>query len=206
MRAQRLLAQVYNEVRKNPALWNSTILIVNYDEHGGFYDQEIPRAAVPPDSHRTQYTFDRFGARVPALLVSPWVGKGVFSERLDHTSLLRFLIDRWGLAELTDRVRAATSIGGAIQGVARSDTPESVTIPPLAVPTAAAAPELNKPMNEQQKALLVFTEHLAQETLVPTPAAEVAAMAAGRLGVSQNAKGRVLRFLDQQKAQAVVVG
>src|SRR5579862_4507594 len=54
-------------------LWNSTLLIVAFDEHGGFYDHVPPPPAEPPDAHQEEYTFDQLGVRVPALLISPWV-------------------------------------------------------------------------------------------------------------------------------------
>lgn len=57
LRAQELLAKVYNVLRQNEPLWNSTLLVVLYDEHGGFYDQVSPPAAVPPDGH----TLPNFG-------------------------------------------------------------------------------------------------------------------------------------------------
>jgi phospholipase C len=49
MKAQKLIADVYNALRANPELWRSTLLIVVYDEHGGFYDHVVPPKAVPPD-------------------------------------------------------------------------------------------------------------------------------------------------------------
>jgi phospholipase C len=75
MRAQRLLGKVYNALRKNEQLWNSTLLVVLYDEHGGFYDHVEPPSAIRPDEHTDEYTFDRLGVRVPALLISPWVDR-----------------------------------------------------------------------------------------------------------------------------------
>ena len=51
LRAQALLGNVYNALRQNDRLWNSTLLVVLYDEHGGFYDHVPPPAAVPPDGH-----------------------------------------------------------------------------------------------------------------------------------------------------------
>ena len=46
-RAQRLLAKVYNAIRANEPLWESTLLVVLYDEHGGFYDHVVPPDAAP---------------------------------------------------------------------------------------------------------------------------------------------------------------
>lgn len=101
--AQELLADVYNALRANDDLWNSTLLVVLYDENGGFYDHIVPPAAVPPDAHLTEYGFNQFGVRVPAVLISPWVEKRVVSTPFDHTSLLRYLIDKWSLRRLTNR-------------------------------------------------------------------------------------------------------
>ena len=95
--AEQLVADVYNALRRTNALWRSTLLVVLYDEHGGFYDHVAPPAAVPPDGHQEEYTFDRLGPRVPALLVSPRVDPGVVRTVFDHTSLLRYLSDKWDL-------------------------------------------------------------------------------------------------------------
>src|SRR5258708_35036808 len=99
-KAEKLIADVYNAIRSNPDLWESTLLVVVYDEHGGFYDHVEPPAAIPPDDHREEWTFDRLGVRVPAILVSPWVGAGVEKTIFDHTSLLKYLTDKWDLGPL----------------------------------------------------------------------------------------------------------
>lgn len=95
MSGQALIAEVYNALRANEPLWKSTLLLIVYDEHGGFYDHVAPPPTVPPDNHHSEYTFDQLGPRVPAILVSPYIQPGVFSEQLDHTSLLRYVSDKW---------------------------------------------------------------------------------------------------------------
>jgi phospholipase C len=121
MKAERLIARVYNAVRANPQLWRTTLLIVLFDEHGGFYDHVPPPAAVPPDALSTATAFKSLGVRVPAVLVSPWVRRGVVKTPFDHTSLLKYLIDKWGLGPLGDRTAAADSIGVAVTTQARAD-------------------------------------------------------------------------------------
>ncbi len=123
MKAQKLIADVYNALRVNRDLWNSTLLVVFYDEHGGFYDHIPPPAAIPPDNHK-DYPFNRLGIRVPALLISPWVARGFNSTQFDHTSLLKYLIDKWGLGALGDRAASANSISFLIgtSGQPRTDT------------------------------------------------------------------------------------
>jgi phospholipase C len=109
MKAQKLLADVYNALRANPELWASTLLVLLYHEHGGFYDHVEPPAAVPPDNHHEEYTFDRLGIRVPALLVLPRVEQGFDATACDHTSLLKYLSEKWGLGPLAERSMAKLS-------------------------------------------------------------------------------------------------
>ncbi len=123
MRAEKLLADVYNALRANEPLWQSVLLVVFYDEHGGFYDHVPPPQATPPDSH-TSYPFDRLGVRVPALLISPWVEARVDKTQFDHTSLLKYLIEKWRLAPLGARAASANSIAVALRhGAPRPDMP-----------------------------------------------------------------------------------
>jgi phospholipase C len=125
---QTLLAQVYNSLRANEALWNSTLLVVLYDEHGGFYDHVVPPATLAPDHHTEEFRFDQLGVRVPAVLVSPWVGNGVFSQDMDHTSFLKFLIDLWGLGPLGARTAQARTFAPAFLDSPRSDGPAQLFV------------------------------------------------------------------------------
>ena len=52
MKGEKFIADVYNAIRSNPDLWNSTLLVVSFDEHGGFYDHVTPPGAVAPDDHQ----------------------------------------------------------------------------------------------------------------------------------------------------------
>jgi phospholipase C len=81
---ERLIARVYNAIKGNPQLWESTALLITYDEHGGTYDH-VPPPPCPQDGFVAQpsdtktgkpFLFDRLGVRVPAVLVSPWIPKG----------------------------------------------------------------------------------------------------------------------------------
>src|SRR5262249_12997732 len=58
---EALIASVYNALRANEALWASSLLVVLFDEHGGFYDHVAPPVAVPPDHHQEEYSFDQLG-------------------------------------------------------------------------------------------------------------------------------------------------
>lgn len=83
---QTLVKEVYETLRASPQ-WNETLLIVTYDEHGGFYDHvPTPVRNVPnPDGiigpNPSFFKFDRLGVRVPTIMVSPWIKKGTVMHR-----------------------------------------------------------------------------------------------------------------------------
>jgi phospholipase C len=131
MKAEKLIADTYNALRSNPDLWATTLLVVVYDEHGGFYDHVTPPAAVSPDDHTDEYSFTQLGVRVPALLISPWCDARVEHTQFDHTSLLKYLCDKWEMAPLGERARAANSIAAAIRttGTPRVDAPPFIRVP-----------------------------------------------------------------------------
>jgi len=211
VRAQSLIASVYNALRANEALWNSTLLVVVYDEHGGFYDHVSPPGAVPPDDFREEYTFDRLGLRVPAILVSPWVDQGVETKVFDHTSILKYLIDKWNLDGLTARVAAATSIGAALRAprTPREDTPTSIEVPSVSLTRMAKSLEEITPdvrLNENQKALIAFSHFLESQLPAPAKPSMMMAAAPGPFGEDLLVEERVERFIEQQRVVAAVRG
>ncbi len=96
---EQLIARVYDALRSSPQ-WNETLLVLTYDEHGGFYDHvPPPMTNVPnPDgldsvSPGSEFKFDRLGVRVPTIMVSPWLRRGTVVHEpavnhFDHTSLI----------------------------------------------------------------------------------------------------------------------
>jgi phospholipase C len=97
---ETFIASVYNAIKQNANLWQSTALLVVYDEHGGIYDHVPPPNCSPdaPDGFVAQandtgtgmpFAFDRLGVRVPAILISPWVPKGmvVDGRTFEHASI-----------------------------------------------------------------------------------------------------------------------
>jgi phospholipase C len=152
---ENLIGSVYNAIRQNPELWRNSLLVVLYDEHGGFYDHVDTPAAIPPDDHTKEFAFNRYGVRVPALLISPWIDRQVISDVFDHTSLLKYVTDKWGLGPLGNRVAAARSFAGYLtkRQNARLDTPGPLTLP---------APRANAPapMSAHQSALTGFSRFL----------------------------------------------
>lgn len=137
-KGEQLISDVYKSLYNGPG-WDSTLLIITYDEHGGNFDHVAPPAnAVPPgDGSVGEFGFDfaRFGVRVPAVLVSPLIASGtVFRGNgpIDHTSVLKTISERWGTQTLTQRDRAAASLGDVLSLTqARTDNPLNGISPPV---------------------------------------------------------------------------
>jgi len=115
---ENYLAAVYNALRNSP-YWENTLLVVTFDENGGMYDHVPPPATISPvvgnpvaisswDEGNTpyktcQFDFTLLGPRVPALLISPWLSKGIDSTQYQNTSVLRYIQDLIALNQpLTD--------------------------------------------------------------------------------------------------------
>jgi phospholipase C len=141
---EALILKVYETLRNSP-LWESSLLIVTYDEHGGFYDHFAPGSAQPPNdgSDSSKYneygfTFAQYGVRVPAVIVSPLLGNYVDHTVYDHTSVLATLEWLFGLQPLTERdARANPIFGVATSAAPRTDCPTKLR-PPAALPKRLA--------------------------------------------------------------------
>ena len=165
---ERLIQRVYDAVR-NGAGWDRTLLIITYDEHGGIYDHVPPPAAVPPDDlHPDGFTFDRYGVRVPAVLVSPWIPAGTVlrppegSPPFDHTSILATLRELFGLGEpLTRRDAAAPSLLPVLSLPGPDNPgPKSIAVSGTAPSLLDLAAAHDGPPNGMQTALAEFAKTL----------------------------------------------
>ena len=205
----QLIANVYNAIRGNEELWKSTLLIVTYDEHGGFFDHVPPPATVAPDDNTDEYSFTRLGVRVPAILVSPWVEKGVCKTQFDHTSILRYTCDKWGMPPLGKR---AAPEAGAYQaksllpeltkrGSPREDTPK--TISALPVPRAARVAAAEPPVDGAREALMYFIATLPEGALElgKRAARKVDPKAAAKL---RSLEGKEFRELAEQRFENLI--
>jgi len=104
---------------KRSSAWPTSALLWSYADWGGWYDH-----VVPP-------TVDRFGLgfRVPGLLVSPYAKRGyVDNTRLDHTSVLKFIEDNWGLQPLASRDAHANDLTSAFDWQQPPRPPELLAI------------------------------------------------------------------------------
>ncbi len=107
---ENLIANVYNWISQSP-LWASSLLIITYDEHGGFYDSVIPGPAIPPNPAdqpgANGFVFNQLGVRVPAIIVSPLITVGPDHTPYDHSSVPATIERLFGLSSLTARDAAA---------------------------------------------------------------------------------------------------
>lgn len=163
---EAFLHQIWTAVSTSP-VFERILLVITYDEHGGCYDHVLPPfGAASPDpaapSGDQGFGFDRFGVRVPTVVVSPWITAGtVFRSDTavpyDHTSILATL-RAWLTIQDSEmlpsrRIAAAPTLGQLLTRTEpRSDVP-TLSAPTAAVVTTPAA----APPNDLQRSLVSGT-------------------------------------------------
>jgi phospholipase C len=185
---EQLIADVYNALRSSPC-WKQTLLIITYDEHGGCYDHVPPPAAVPPDANaQNGFSFDTYGVRVPAVIVSPYIPPGSRirpppnangpTYPFDHTSIIATVRELFlpGDQPLTQRDANAPSLVSALSlAVPSNDGPASVTASlaqpdPTAVQDRASAPPNGMQASLASAAAALPVAPPVDATAVPPPA------------------------------------
>ena len=166
---EALIANVYNTLRTAPT-WEKTLLVIIYDEHGGIYDHVSPPNAVPPDNaHSQPFGFDRYGVRVPAVLISPYIKAGTIlkipegsSYPFDHTSVIATLRKWFALgAPISHRDAVAPDLESVLNlDTPRNDCPAKIESMAYEIDPTELQKALNAPLNDFQKALLKAAAHL----------------------------------------------
>jgi len=146
-----LIKEVYETLRSSP-LWTETMLVITYDEHGGFYDHvPTPTHGVPnPDGINSvdpPFDFTRLGVRIPAIVVSPWINKGTVEHKCvngptshshyDHTSIMATVKKMFDLPNfLTKRDAWACTFEWIVEqrDEPRTDCPLTIPAPPSSRP------------------------------------------------------------------------
>jgi len=106
---QILIGTIYKALAESPA-WQKTLLVITYDEHGGFYDHVPPPETVDDDPE-----FKQLGFRVPSLVIGPTVRRGcVNSTQFEHCSVAATLVRRFGLVPLNERMATAADLSSCI--------------------------------------------------------------------------------------------
>jgi phospholipase C len=189
---EQLIYEIYKCLRDGPR-WNETLLVITCDEHGGCYDHVLPPAAPPPAPPRPgqAFAFDRFGVRVPAVLVSPYISAGTIlrappgSQPFDHTAIIKTLRDRFNLGlPLTQRDVNAPSLDQALTLATPSNQgPDPASIP--VSPYTPTFPEIARAqlddLNDFQHSLMVAAAHLPTDAATAAVAAHIAGLKTGLL-------------------------
>jgi phospholipase C len=137
---EALIKATYEAIRNSP-LWDSSMLIITWDEHGGFFDHVKPGPAVNPGdrpqfagANWSGFAFDQYGPRIPALVISPLVPQGTIDHRIyDHSSIPATVERLFNVGHLTERDQMALDLRSlASLTTPRSDTPETIELPPEA--------------------------------------------------------------------------
>jgi phospholipase C len=136
---QAFLRQIYADLISSPARWAKTMMIVTYDEHGGFFDH-VPPLGIPAIAGGHQ--FETTGLRVPAFVISPQVSAAeVFDTNLDHTSILELLAEKFTLGHgysdaVNERQKSLDRLSRTLQPIAAE--PRRPAAPAFASPPAPA--------------------------------------------------------------------
>lgn len=103
---QEFLHRIYRTITEDTDFWKNLVMIVTYDEHGGFFDHVSPpiiKTLPPKDADYP--SFESLGVRVPAFLISPFADTNkVCTEIMDHTSILKFIAQRFGDGSYSETV------------------------------------------------------------------------------------------------------
>jgi phospholipase C len=179
---EALIADVYNRIRQSK-YWESTLLIITYDEHGGCYDHVTPPPAPPPDeiySTDPPFTFNRYGVRVPAVFVSPYVAPGTIVRAVpdwsfspsdlpfDHTTIIKTLSNLFDLTlsstgdgYLTQRDKAAPDLADYLP---LTDSPDN-NPDPLTAPKVPLECYIDLEPSSERKMKFLKLKALARETM-----------------------------------------
>jgi phospholipase C len=129
-----LIRETYEAIRNSP-YWNNSVLIITWDEHGGFYDHANPAVAVAPGdtvpqdkNNQSGFTFQQYGPRVPAVVISPLIPKNVVDHKLyDHASIPATIEVLFGVNPLTQRDTQVNRLDTLLSLTApRPDTPTTL--------------------------------------------------------------------------------
>lgn len=198
-RGERLIKNVYETIRNSPH-WNDSVLLVTYDEQGGFFDHVKPPTTVSPgdtisdeDNNHHSFDFTQLGIRVPAIVISPLIPANQVDHTVyDHSSLLASVESMYGLKSLTNRDAQANNFGHLFSlSTPRTDAPPSLPDPadsgftcdddPSATQrsTASSSSDLTaatdvaqEPISTLQRAFLhiAFLRHYHRTSLLGKPA------------------------------------
>ncbi|CAM8886454.1 unnamed protein product [Rhodiola kirilowii] len=179
---QMFIKEVYETIRASPQ-WNETLMVITYDEHGGYYDHvSTPVSGVPsPDEivgpEPFNFTFNRLGVRVPAILISPWIEKGTVlhgpngkptaTSEYEHSSIPATVKKIFNLQSpfLTKRDAWAGTFETVLTRITpRTDCPEQLPTPP---PIRMSDPNEDAKITEFQQEMIQLASVVTRDHLLP---------------------------------------
>jgi phospholipase C len=135
--AEAFISSIHRALMAAPT-WSRTLLVVTFDEHGGFYDHVAPPLVPDPDPN-----FQQLGFRVPAIVAGPMVRAGqVVSTPFEHLSIAATLRARFGIESLGMRMDAANDLGACIDParVTAAITEPTALLPAVVLPASMTGP------------------------------------------------------------------
>ena len=124
---QAFVASIYEALAQSD-YWQNSLLVITYDEHGGFFDHVPPPTTVDDNGPEWQ----QLGFRVPAIVVGPHVRKGaIVSTQFEHASFSKTVALRFGMAPLNDRAEAAADLSSCIDPEYLADPQDPIVLPAL---------------------------------------------------------------------------
>ncbi|WP_157596415.1 alkaline phosphatase family protein [Plesiocystis pacifica] len=150
---QALIASVYTALAQS-SYWDKCLLIITYDEHGGFYDHVAP--PTTPDTEGPD--FQQQGFRVPAVVVGPHVRSGCVNHTpFDHASFPATVTRKFGLSEMTERTAGVNDLASCIDPdkLGNPSPPPPPSMPRLRVDVEAVMKQVG--VTSSQEELMVAT-------------------------------------------------
>jgi phospholipase C len=184
---QHFIEGVVKAIMGNAAVWSRSLILFAYDESGGYYDHVTPPVAlnpgdgVKPNLPQAQWfgdNYQRYGFRVPNLVISPWAKADHVSHVVrDHTSILRTIETKWNLPALTIRDANASDFRECL--VASGPAPFATPPPVAAAPAKTATDSINCQQNPSLAGQ--FPPAVPRPRVVPGPTPPPAVSYAGAL-------------------------
>jgi phospholipase C len=227
---ENFIADVYNHVRASP-LWESTLLLILYDEHGGTYDHVYPPKIVPDGitDPVSGFQFDRLGIRVPAIFISPWIDAGTpIHTQYEHASIpatvANFFIKNAAQRNLTVRESRANiftndaglfTLNAPRQDSFHFDMEAAAAAGPLTLAAAAepgAAPALSTPppeaYNPGREMGVLLQDHVNELSRLEQqlPADQQTGIDLSTLKTEQDASNYIGQVIPRLRAQGVQGG
>ena len=189
---EALIHDVYTALTGSPEVWQKTLLLIVYDEHGGLFDHVAPPACVNPDNQNSAappFDFTRLGVRVPAVMVSPYIKAGTVigtadNTFYDHSSIIatarKLFLPDWQNTSLTNRDKNAATFDQVLNLATPDNNPMAARAVALgahtamvaarvaAVPPGQAPPSSkDKPLSNLQMDMVAHASQAEQQYLPP---------------------------------------